>query len=138
MVSCPARAGPSLPETGASTNTTPAAAARPASRAVHSIPTVAICTQIVPGLAVSRPSGPLAACSVAGPSASMVMTTAASQTACAGLQATTAPSASRASARLTVRFQTRRSKPARARLAAIGPPIRPVPRRATTGLAVRS
>lgn len=77
-------AGPSQ-ETGAS--------AVRASRAVHSIPAVAICTQIIPGPAASRPSGPVAACSVAGQSASMVMTIVAPRAAQAGLLATTAPSA---------------------------------------------
>ena len=75
----------------------------------------------------------MAACSVAGPSASMVMTIAAPRTASAGLLATTAPSAVRASARLMVRFHTRTPKPPRARLAAIGAPMRPVPRNAMAG-----
>ena len=42
------------------------------------------------------------------------------------------------SAWATVRFHTRTANPARARLAAIGAPIRPVPRKATTGVAARS
>ena len=62
----------------------------------------------------------------------MVMTIVAPWTASAGLLATTAPSVVRASARLMVRFHTRTPKPPRARLAAIGLPIRPVPRKAIT------
>ena len=138
MTSCPALAGASLPETGASTNTAPRSAAMPASLVVHSTPTVPICTQMIPGPAASKPPGPVAACSVAAPSASIVMTIAAPRTASAGLAATTAPSAAKGSAWATVRFHTRTSKPPRARLAAIGPPIRPVPIKATTGVAARS
>ena len=74
MVSWPAWAGPWLPETGASKKLIPYRPAVLANRPVHSSPTVAICTQIRPGLAASSsPSGPLHASSVAGPSASMVM-----------------------------------------------------------------
>jgi hypothetical protein len=71
--SSPARAGPSLPETGASTSTTPRVGdtgepGRPfGPNAGHLHPDH-------PGPAASRPPGPVAACSVAGPSASMVMT----------------------------------------------------------------
>jgi len=98
---------------------------------------VAICTQIRPGPAASSPSGPFHTCSVAGPSASMVMRIPAPLTASAGLAATTAPSSTSAAAWLGVRSHTRTRNPARARLAAIGPPIRPVPRNAMTGVTVR-
>ena len=134
MVSCPAWAGPWLPETGASTKVTPCRAAVAASRAVQSMPMVAICTQISPGPPARNPSGPVAACSVADPSASMVMTIPAPLTASAGLPATTAPSLARGAARLAVRFQARTAKPPRARLAAIGAPMRPVPRKAMAGV----
>jgi hypothetical protein len=97
MTSWPTLAGPSLPETGASTNATPRASAKPARQAVQSRPTVPICTQTVPGPAARKPSGPVAASWVAGPSVSIVMTTVAPRTASAGLAATTAPSVASAS-----------------------------------------
>ena len=76
---------------------------------------------------------------MAAPSASIVMTIAAPLAASAGLAATTAPSAAKGLRHgQTVRSHTRTSKPPRARLAAIGPPIRPVPIKATTGVAARS
>ena len=51
--------------------------------------------------------------------------------------ATVAPSGTRVAAWLAVRSHARTAKPARAKLAPIGPPIRPVPRNAITGRAVR-
>ena len=98
MVSSPAWAGPWLPETGASKKLTWYRVAVLTNRSVHSIPTVAICTQIRPGAMSSSPSGPRNACSVAGPSASMVMRIWAPLTASAGLAATVAPSLTRAAA----------------------------------------
>ena len=136
MVSSPASAGPWLPDTGASKKVTRYRVAVLTKRCVHSSPTVAICTQIRPEPISSSPSGPRNACSVAGPSASMVMRIWAPLTASAGLAAAVAPSLMRAAAWLAVRSQARTRKPARARLAAIGPPIRPVPRNAITGGAV--
>src|ERR1700683_5033693 len=62
----------------------------------------------------------------------MVIRIPAPLTASAGLAATVAPSSARAAAWLAVRSHARTSKPARARLAAIGPPVRPVPRNAIT------
>ena len=137
MVSSPAWAGPWLPETGASKKLSWYRVAVLTNRCVHSIPTVPICTQIRPGPIASSPSGPRRAWSVAGPSASMVMRIPAPLMAWAGLAAVVAPSLMRSAARLAVRSQARTAKPARARLAAIGPPIRPVPRNAITGVPVR-
>ena len=94
MVSSPAWGGPWLPETGASKKLTLYRVAVLTKRCVHSIPTVAICTQIRPGSSSSSPSGPRNACSVAGPSASMVMRIWAPSTASAGLAAAVAPSGS--------------------------------------------
>jgi hypothetical protein len=97
---------------------------------------VAICTQIAPGAAAANPPGPFRACSVAGPSASMVMTIPAPAAASAGLAATAAPSAVSAAAWLAVRSHARTVRPLWARFAAIGAPMRPVPRNAIAGVAV--
>ena len=86
---------------------TPYRAAVLANRCVHSIPTVAICTQIRPGGGGQSRPARRHACSVAGPSASMVMRIWAPLTASAGLAATVTPSLMRAAAWLAVRSHAR-------------------------------
>lgn len=73
------------------------------------------------------------ACRTASPSRSIVRTTSAPSTASAGVPVTRAPSAASGSALARVRFQTRTSRPALARLRAIAAPMIPVPSTATDG-----
>ena len=80
MTSPPSAALEPLPDTGASTNTTPCRAARSARRSHDSTPTVLIWIHIVPGESMdSAPVGPAVTCSTAAPSVSMVISTSAAR-----------------------------------------------------------
>src|SRR5215210_582677 len=125
--SLPCSAGALVPDTGASTIGTPTSAARATSRSVASRPTVLICAQTAP----SGNSRSPATASTAAPSASIVTTTSAPATASSGVSATATPSAVSGSARSRLRFHALTSRPAAARLRAMGAPMMPVPRTAT-------
>ena len=105
-MSVPSSAWGREPMTGASTSGTPRAAAAATSRFDHSTPTVLIWSQTasspIAGSAVRITS------STTGPSASIVITTDAPETASDWLAATSAP---RRSAAAAVRFQTRTPNP---------------------------
>src|SRR5215210_6415087 len=126
-ISLPCSAGAFVPSTGASTIGTPTSAARATSRSVASRPTVLICAQTAP----SGNSRSPATASTAAPSASIVTTTSAPATASSGVSATATPSAVSGSARSRLRFHALTSRPAAARLRAMGAPMMPVPRTAT-------
>jgi hypothetical protein len=134
--SSPRSAGPELPETGASTNSTRPSASSSRLR-VACRPTVLIWIHTASGpSAVSAPSTPLIAAATASPSVSMVIRNSASAAAPAGVAATLAPCPASASAFRRVRFHTVTSNPARSRLRAMGAPMAPVPRTATRSLPV--
>ncbi len=72
--------------------------------------------------------------STIGPLSSMVMTTSAPSAAEAALGATVPPADRNASALESVRFQAVTGNPDLSKLVAMGPPIRPVPRKAIRGV----
>ena len=128
-VSLPSSAGLRVPSTGASRNTSSRSRASSASSSSQEMPTVAVCTQIWPGVS----PGPAAVITskTAGPSESMVTMMSAPRTASAGSSHRAAPSASSGSALLAVRFQARSDIPALSMFRAIPAPISPVPSNAT-------
>ncbi len=127
--SWPDSAGSRLPDTGASTNATPAALANAANSWIPVRPTVPICTHTDP--AEKLPIALVMTEVVAAASGSMVITTEAPLTASSALAATCAPLARSGSARPGVRFQTVTSRPAASRERAIAEPMMPVPSTAT-------
>src|SRR6185369_1750613 len=120
---------PSLPpETGPSSIWTPVAASRSANWRVADGEIVDMSTTSVPAAAPSAtPAGPKRTASTSGVSETMVITTSLAAATAAGLSRRWTPRSSNSAARPGVRFQALTSKPARAALAAIAPPIVPSP-----------
>lgn len=104
-------------------------ASRDATRCMHDDGLVVdMSMTTLPGLiAWATPPAPKRRSSSASSSETIVMSTVLTAPTSAAESATRAPSSRRGSAFAGVRFQTVSGKPARARLAAIGPPMSPSP-----------
>ncbi len=132
MSSCPASAGPLLPDTGASTNMTSGRTrlSRAASPVVAVTPMVPICDHTAPGANGGRPSANITD-STASASGSMVITTRAARIASGTEAAATAPAAASGAVASADRSHTVVGSPAASRLRAMAEPMMPVPSTAT-------
>src|SRR5580704_8262756 len=139
ICSWPASAGPRVPDTGASTNSTSGRLllAVAASSSVARGPMVPICTHAAPGRSAASTPLPSVTAETVPASGSIVMTTSAPAAAAAGCRCAEAPSSVSGVVRPGVRFQTSTCRPALSRLRVIAAPIVPVPSTATRGSAIR-
>ena len=133
MSSCPASAGPLLPDTGASTNMMSGRSSpiRLPISAVSARPIVPICAHTASW--ASALATPLSKITEVTTSAvgSIVITTCASRTASAGDAATSAPASDSGAVAVVERSQIVVRSPAETRLRAIAEPMMPVPSTAT-------
>ena len=132
IVSVPFWAPSEPPETGASTSATPRSARRSASSRVADGEIVEQSMTRPPcGAPAATPSSPNRTSVTSGVSETQMTTTSDSAASVRGSGDSSAPSETGSPARPGVRFQTRTSKPARQRLAAIAAPIVPMPQKPT-------